>query len=430
MRPIPCAVLALLVASAVAGCVAPDEALSDPGIVHEADRDVFAAVRALLTEVPCEAGTVGAGPTKNLLQLANLSNDEGLHAELDFHGDLMLWARYGAGGFEVLNTSDPLEPRLVGQYLEEGGALDVKFSPDGKTAFVGHGGGVEIVDVSDPTLPQKTGFWTFPEARPWETLRNAHMLTTARIAEADWLFIAPNANSGIHILKIEGAPGAVTLTKVAETMPVQGGPLGPHDMTVQFDPVLKSWILYSADGFEGWSAWDVDDPSEPQMIARLPNLEPFQGYTHTIQAAHVGDRRLVATIAEVGHNALKVYDATNLMAPVLVGTWQAATGDDSLAPQHNLHVVGDNLYVAHYQRGFYVFNLTDVPTLPMTGFAQLAPMAHWTRNTDGTQGPVGFNGVWEVVVKDGVLYVSDVDQFRVFGFGCITPGDAAQTSFG
>lgn len=93
-------------------------------------------------------------------------------------------------------------------------------------------------------------------------------------------------------------------------------------------------------------------------------------------------------------------------------------------------MVGDYLHVVHYQRGFYVFHLTDVPALPLTGFAQLSAMAHWTRNAGGKPGPVGFNGVWEVVVKEGGFYAGDVTQPRVFGFGCITPGHPEQGSFG
>lgn len=422
--------VSLLVAG-LAGCIdASDPAGADAVEDLSVETDPYKAVRALVADLPCTVDTVGEDPTENLLQIANLSNEEGQHAELDLHGDLMLWARYGAGGFEVVNVSDPLDVRLEGQYVEPGGALDVKFSPDGTTAFVGHGGGVEIADVREPREPVKTGFWEFPPAQPGEVTRNAHMLATAHIADEGWLFIAPNANSGVYILRILGEPGDVQLEMVGQTLPVEGNVIGPHDMTVQFDERDDRWILYVADGFEGWSAFDVDDPANPELITRMPNLEPYQGYTHTIQAAWVDDRRLVATIAEVGHNALKIYDATDLELPVLLGTWQAGTLGDPTAPQHNLHIVGDLLYVAHYARGFYVFNLTGLPALPYLGFAQLEPMAHWTRNTDVNQGPLGFNGVWEVVVKDGVLYASDVNQLRVFGFGCITPGDPAATSFG
>lgn len=423
--------LLLFITGGLAGCI---DASSDQGVQPTddlpVDIDPYKAIRNLVADLPCTVETVGEDPTQNLLQVSNLSNEEGRHAELDFYDDIMLWARYGAGGFEVLDIRDPLNVTLVGQYVEPGGALDVKFSPDGTTAFVGHGGGVEIADMRVPAEPVKTGFWGFPPAKPGEATRNAHMLATAHIADEDWLFIAPNANSGVYIVRIVGEPGEVRLEMVAQTLPVEGNVIGPHDMTVQYDEREERWILYVADGFEGWSAFDVDDPANPELIARVPNVEPYQGYTHTIQATWVDDRRLVATIAEVGHNALKIYDATNLQLPVLLGTWQAGTAGDPAAPQHNLHVVGDLLYVAHYARGFYVFNLTDVPTLPYLGFAQLEPMAHWTRNTDVNQGPVGFDGVWEVVAKDGVLYASDVNQLRVFGFGCVTPGDETHTSFG
>jgi hypothetical protein len=423
--------LLVLVAASIAGCVSEPAPVGGPGPSEPPLIDPIQAIKTLLEGVPCQATVDENKVSDNLRQLANLSQSEGLHAEIDISGDLLIWARYGAGGFEIVNISNPLEPRLIASFAESGGALDVKFSPDNTTVFLGRRGGIAIVDIRDLENPVETGMWRFPTMPPPPSAsQNAHMLFTKRIAGSDWLFLAPNSNTGIWIFKIEGEPGAVKLTKVAQTLPIQGSELGPHDMFVGKDAISGDYILYSADGFEGWSAWNVNNPASPMILTRVLLADPYQGYTHTVQAAKIGDRRIVATIQEVGHNALKIYDATNINAPLLLGTWKASDTADPAAPQHNLNIVGDKLYVAHYNRGFYIFNLSALPALPLTGFHMLQPMAHWTRNTNVNQGALGFNGVWEVALKDGVLYASDVNQLRVIGFGCNTVGDPTLTSVG
>jgi hypothetical protein len=262
---------------------------------------------------------------------------------------------------------------------------------------------------------------------------NAHMLGTARIGQDDWVFLAPNSNSGIWILRVDGEPGSRTLEYVTQTLPAEGGPLGPHDLFVHQDPFTSQWLLYSADGFHGWTVFDLADPTAPMPLGGF--VAPQPGYTHTIQAARFGERRLVVTIAEVGENLLQVFDATILQAPVLLATWQV----EPLAttPQHNINIVGDHLYVAHYGYGMYVFDLTTVPGLPLAGIMGFEPVAHYDPVPGGEPyivGIGGFEAVYDVVLQDGLLYVSGFSEplegVDVLGFGCIAPGDQALRSVG
>jgi hypothetical protein len=272
------------------------------------------------------------------------------------------------------------------------------------------------------------------------------MLYAARIGGIDWVFLAPNTNTGIWILKLEGPPAARTLTYVTQTLQVEGGPLGPHDLFVQKDAVDAHWYLYSSDGFHGWTAFNVDDPARPALAGAWAN--PAEGgYTHTIQAQAINGKRIVATIAEVGANFLRVYDATNLRAPVLLGQYQAKStgvsadpdspGPSGTHPEHNFNIVGGNLFLSYYSYGMYVFNLTAFtagPSLPAVGSLTLAPAAHWAVGTETpSDGPLAFNGYWDTVVKDGVIYVSWIEGGLVaLGYGCHGTHlpDAALTSTG
>jgi hypothetical protein len=204
-------------------------------------------------------------------------------------------------------------------------------------------------------------------------------------------------------------------------------------MFVAEDPFTGQWLLYSADGFHGWTVFDLADPASPMPIGGL--VLPQPGYTHTIQAARFGERRIVVTIAEVGENLLQIYDATILQAPILLASWQVAPL--ATTPQHNINIVGDHLYVAHYGYGMYVFDLTTVGTLPLAGVGTFQPVAHYDPVPGGepyVAGIGGFEAVYDVVLQDGLLYVSGfsdpVNGVEVMGFGCIVPGDAEKRSIG
>lgn len=431
---------AALATLALAGCTSPqDPPAADPPTATQPS--VAERLAAAMAGVPCDAGPVsGNANTENLKLLSSIqipAEQDGIHAELDIRGHLAIHARYSAGGFETYDISDPLQPVHLGNFTEADGGLDVKFGPDNTTVYVGTGDGITMVDLRDPRAPVVSGQWSFSDAAiatdPLPRIgQNAHMLYTKRIADKDWLFLAPNSNTGAWVLEIGGTPEARTLTYRAQTLPAQGGALGPHDIYVQKDALDGHWYLYAADGFHGWTAFNVDDPANPTLAGGFAN--PAEGaYTHTIQTATVNGKRIVATIAEIGADFLRLYDATNLAAPILLGAWQAdTTPQGASSPQHNLNIANGTLYISYYGHGMYAFDLvalTAGPSVPLAGTATIAPKAHWA--VPGETIDQGFSGYWDTLVQDGIVYVSHIEGgLLVLGYGCNTPGDAAATSDG
>lgn len=440
---LPLALAAILL---LAGCVSP-AALDPTAATDTSEAAVVANLRELLGGLPCEVDGVGAETSENVLEVANVAYDGSTHGEIDIRGDWLLAARFQAGGFEVVNVADPANPTLAAVYqADEENAQDVKWMPDNRTAVVGVNLNVVLVDVGpviDATAtmtpaqileanisPVMLSAWEYPidPTNPHDMVApNMHMLTTARIGDADFVFIAPNTDTGVWVLQRNGD----ALEYVANFgAPFGGSVIGPHDMSLAWDAKLEKPVLYVANGFEGWMAWDVSSPESPTRLAVMPNLDPAPvSYTHTALGAWIGERRLVVTIAEVGLNMVKVYDATSWETPVLLGVWW---GDKAApqAPEHNIQIVGDKLYVAHYTQGVYVFNLTSLGGLPLLGSADLAPVAHYAPPEPSDGGPLGFGNVWDVVVHRGVLYVNDMSRgTAVVGYGCLVPGDEAATSW-
>ena len=401
-------------------------AIAAVGSAGYAAGDWTTGARRLMTGVPCKAAEVAeTGTSSNLKTLAQQPLSPELEiGEIDVNKGLLLAQIFNpGGGFVAADVSNPLQPRLLTVFKTEQWTNDVKMTEDANTALLGlsdNGAGIAVVDIRNPAKPRVTDVWM--SERPGVN-QNAHMLFTTRIKNADWVFLAPNDSTGVWILKLVGPPGNKKIEFVTESMLGEGGPLGPHDMYVRFDDLLETWVLYVADGFEGWLAYDVGDPAAPAQIGGF--FRPSSGYTHTIQAEMIAGRRIVTTVEEVGANLLKVYDATDLSEPVLLGVWHTRQGAGPAEAQHNLQIVQNRLYMAHYEQGVYVFDLAKVAkdATPLT--SELVPVAHY--------GPETAPKFWDVVLEDGLLYTSRFmpgGGFDVVGFGCLQPGDRSLTSTG
>lgn len=421
---------AILLAATAAGC------LSTPGADLDAaklEAPLWEAVRARIGPLPCEA-TVGEGTSDNLVELALDPLDdagEGSHGELAVSGTLAAIARYQTGGFDLVDITDPLAPRQLAAWDPEEAdrSLDVKFSPDGATLLVGGDRAITLVDVREPAAPKVESVYRL--AKP-----QAHMLTVFEVDGASYVAAAKGEGYDLAIYRIAGEAGARTLEPVAKPRLTRLGEttgedlLRSHDAWFAIDVMLQKPVLWVANVWDGIVALDVSDPAAPQVISRIAPLDPYQGYTHTVQATFVDGRRLVVAVQEVGANALKVYDATDLEEPTLVALWHVPV---VAKPQHNLQLVGAHAFVAHYDEGTYVLDLAEAGAGPFpTRLAPIARLAAIEGTASAPSAPQdAFRGTWDVVVHNGLLLTSEIAHgLRVTGFGCLEAGEAALSSTG
>jgi hypothetical protein len=408
-----------------AGCV---QAPADQGPVQPVSDDAaLAGLQALVEGLPCEAD-VGAETSANLLKLGEWRVEQGDLGEVDVRGDLALLARHQLGGLYVLDLSDPVAPALVATLeMEKTSGLDVKWLPKGDGALLGDSGAIHVVDLRDPKAPVLAATFAYDSAG---IQGQAHMVTVRSIAGEDWVFVASQTTQApIYILKREG--WNLTYVGSYSTIPVLNSlPLGSHDILVLNDSMLDDKpVMYVADGLAGWSAHDLSDPAHPVRLGGTLSPEPGYGYTHTVRVEFHGGKRIVVTMSEVGANTMKVYDATNLQAPILLARWNADPARP-VSPQHNIQLLHGMLYMAHYGDGVYVFNLTAVfAGPPVAGTLDVKPVAHYAVEEPQAPSALGFANVWDVLLSKGVMYVSDLNgTFSSVAFGCIAAGEVAETA--
>ena len=273
------------------------------------------------------------------------------------------------------------------------------FSPGARPAPIP---GVEVIDVSDPRDPRLVQLYPVLSEGGVHT-SNSHVIppqgASGPRAPGEYLFSVANG-LGVQVSRVTegGGPLSLTPVKLIEIDEV-------HDTFVQNDPLTDRTYLYVAAGLaSGFYVYDVTDPSQPELLAEWDLTPECEGdwYSHTIDVVTRDDRRYVTMPAELfvqGEQSaedqadgcgkvfgngdrvgpLWIVDATDLseLGPpddggegdelaikrnsreALVATWRnpaGRKGGNLLFSPHNQQVVGNRIYLSHYHGGVYVLD--------------------------------------------------------------------------
>lgn len=416
----------------LAGCVTAPAANVDPVSGGDGSSGLVDALAALMD----------GEPSANLHLMGEWRNSG---SEIAAFGDLLYVMRGGA--VQILNVSDPGDIEEVAEIRGNHGVLDVKLSHDGKFLFVGEdqegsiapvggtgplAGGFHVYDVSDPTDA------TFVTYLPIGPRRGPHMVAYHQYP--DGREIVFGANADVSIAEFDRDAG--TLTELARYSPdlVFGFNRQPyvidalyqgwaHDMFVQTEPD-GSVYMYVANWDAGLRIVDVSDPSTPTELGHWNDFgEGESGNLHTVAADWIGDKRIVVGSPEVGFavvggigyaqgaepGILYVWDATDVSAPKLLGTWEnpeeikagGRPNDAGVMSTHNLQFEDGLVYLAHYGLGAFVLDLRT-PDL----WAEPKMLAYAREEGMDT---------WDIIVQNGTVWTSGQEGILGFHFALATP---------
>jgi hypothetical protein len=352
--------------------------------------------------------------------------------EMDVKSDIAaVSVIFPEGGILFFDVKDPANPKFLSWYRStqcEGVAFAnncgafVDLSGDGKTAFIAQQSisfvpgvnpdtvdpetapttspGIEVVDASDPTNPQRA------QILPVASVGGVHTARWHEIPDGPGEREPGQYVFGIANRQGTQSVGGIDISRFDPDGPARLEPLSrieigeTHDTFIQNDPDGRTY-LYIAGGYDkGLEVYDVTSPSKPKHVARW-DLTPEcndDWYSHTVDVVHRNGKRIVTMPAEVftsvaqtdaekqagcGNIAgngdqpgpLWILDATDfskLAAPgstdavikqksndTLIATWTnpagRAAGNLTFSP-HNQQVVGDRIYLSDYHGGVFVLD--------------------------------------------------------------------------
>jgi hypothetical protein len=245
----------------------------------------------------------------------------------------------GPGGIQIINVSDPTDPRPVG-YLQ----LPVELKPYAvKGAFVYAGaeysGGLHVINASDPVNPR---------------LANAHGDRPVRAVSIwqNWAFVGTEddnslaGKAGIQVFDIS-TPEAPVLLRSTDTL---GSAI--TSLAVSRRNLFASEYGGGREGAGGLLIFDVSDPASPTQVGRLVPQHDI-GRVALIDENHVAilDSLFSEQSWQLTH-FLQIVDVSNPAAPMRIGSVQV----------HNLAditVAGDFIYLTAEDAGLQVVSITD-----------------------------------------------------------------------
>jgi hypothetical protein len=290
----------------------------------------------------------------------------------------------GEGGLQVIDVSDPVNPQRLGSWSSGGSANWVAVS--GNRAFLGEwavshgandlrGGGLQIIDISDPARPQ------------WVGACNRGESTRCVAVSGDRAYVG-TSDAGLKVIDVSD--------------PTNPHQIGGCDTQEASGIAVSGSYAYVADAYAGLQVIDVSNPVAPRQVGNCPTYQSAEG------VAVSGDRAYLVEQVGAGSSGserLQVLDVSNPASPRHVAEYDASGWDFGLPVSTNF------TYFPDLEEAWLVTDVSDPANpRPVGGYRTIASVSG-------------------VVVADHHAYVptqSQVGSNLVYGFQVIDISDPAQ----
>lgn len=297
-----------------------------------------------------------------------------------------------ASGVQIFDITNPDAPKLVSKYAPANTSLNMQgLSVSNGIGYFGDdsGGGLHIVNVADPAHPTLITRITSANGG----YDNVHDL----FYDGNGHLYLPNyrVNADVQVWNVSNPAAPYKITTITG-----------HDPSSTHDVTVINNKMYMA----GWSGtidiWDVTNIDS--QAATL--LGYFQSDAHSQNMWPTSDGNYLVVPHELLTGGLiRIYDITNPANVVLVSTISGAAQGVSAVTESETRVMGNLLYVAWYQAGLVVFDITDPKNPVMVGSYDTYPAPTVASTYVGAWGVYPFLGQDKVLVSDQNtgLYVLD-----------------------
>ncbi|WP_158620173.1 LVIVD repeat-containing protein [Corallococcus sicarius] len=280
-------------------------------------------------------------------------------------------------GLFVYDVKDPAHPTLVSQQKYDGEALTTGLI-SGTTLYLGtYAKGLRICDLTNPVVPDCTK----------TVLADVTVRVDGLAKEGNLLYVAsPRPRSDIIVLDVT-QPAAPSLV-VRYTVEGTSASLGEYPYGV----AVQDRRLYVSNWSYGVSVTDVtnvETTKAPKLMGRFGGTS-----TSTLAVGKIGGVSTVFQGSDAWGSSLLVLDASRPEAIV-------QRGELNLRPEASLGgmaLSGTTLYVANYQDGLRVYDVSTLGTPKAAGYFNT-----WSE-TDAGRGLAYLEGLQGVHAADGLVY--------------------------
>ncbi|MCY1040971.1 hypothetical protein OV208_06550 [Corallococcus sp. bb12-1] len=282
----------------------------------------------------------------------------------------------GLAVFDVTNRAHPVLKKVI--QLPNDTLWNGVWAKGDALYIASASSGVIVYDISDPADPQ------YVRAVPGEPtpVHTVHV-------QGDRLYaMAPAQTDAVLLFDVSSPLAPVLLNKVS----LQAGGNGPHDAFAYQD---RLYVSYTESGYV---AFDVKDAEHIEKLGSYV----FDGqFAHASAVGTFAGRTLAFEGGEFQGSHLRVLDVTDPANMRLIGEY-------GLRPEfsiHNMILKGTRLYVAYYQEGVRVLDVS-VPPKPR----EVAYFNTYRETEPGRIGGIFEGAIGIRVPDDGYVYVVDTHR--------------------
>jgi hypothetical protein len=302
------------------------------------------------------------------------------------------------GGMQIIDVSDPTVPVLVSSYS---GYADYVAVGENVAAIVGGGRPCSFLDVSDVSNPQLESDYKLP-AFVSEVFVQGDMAITGSNGfrvfdisdktkpeqigynETAGDLAAVSGNLAVYIPKSMGAPNPVNIMDISDpTNPVKRGHYQAPVMTYDLD--LVGNYAFIACWWDGFRVVNFGNPDNPVLAAHKfgwvnSNSVPGVDFCY-VQALDTYGNYLYLIdykpFEAEDTKGLYIFDITNPANPVFVSRYSAL-----FSQGYGLEAQGNYVYVADMNGGMEIIDVSDPANPYSTGYVFLPDVA-WSVAVDG-----------------------------------------------
>ena len=295
----------------------------------------------------------------NCTQVRNTANGEWKFADIYADGNLAVQGSYGCNGAFIYNIANPDAPTLLAHYNPGNNQQFLEAIVIGNRGYFGSGnsGGVHIVDLTNPSNPTLLGIVTTTSGNGFASI---HEMMVIRQNGADYLIENFNGFSS-KIIKVINVSNPAAPVFIRDINPTEA--VWVHAMHIRGNRMFTS----------GWGNSQNKGRTEIYDISNIGTQAPtLLGFIedasspntngnsmHSSWSSEDGNYLYSCRETANGLGDLRTYNISNPAQPLLVNRLgMQELGLNAVTP-HNPVVLGNKLYIAWYQAGVQVFDLTN-----------------------------------------------------------------------